>query len=312
MLWKKETNENGEYQIRVFDIGEYSLRDTLECGQCFRFFDLEREGYDEFIVVGRDRIFDVAQHAAGELIFFGISEADFLGIAVPYFSLDTDFSAMREDILGRCGHPALVRAADGARGIAILRQDAWEALFSFIISQNNNIPRIKKIIREVAREYGVNIAERQGLKKCPLSLHKSNPCQENCKNCGICYSIPTPSDILREPEKLLPSHPGFRYRYLLDAAHRVASGEVKLESLCDMETDEVISELRRITGVGEKVASCVALFGLFRLDAFPVDVWMKRAISDMFSGELPVSELGPYRGIAQQYIFHYIRNLSDK
>ena len=312
MLYKKETGDTGEGRIVVTDIGEYSLRDTLECGQCFRFFDLGGEGYDEFIVISPERIFRVKQYVRGELIFSEISEREFLECAVPYFSLDTDFSAMREDILKRCGHPAMLEAADGARGIAILRQNAWEALFSFIVSQNNNIPRIKKIIKEVALEYGENIAERQGLAECPLKLHSATPCRENCHNCGICYTLPTPSDILREPEKLLPSRPGFRYRYLLDAAARVESGEIKLDCLRDKDTDEVISELCRITGVGVKVASCVALFGLFRLDAFPVDVWMKRALSEMFSGELDVLSLGPYRGVAQQYIFHYIRNLSNK
>ena len=300
-------------EITVSDIGDYSLRDTLECGQCFRFEEATGGGCDEYIVVAKGMVFNIAQKTRGELIFRGIDERECLSVAVPYFSLDVDFGGMKCDLLARASSEKLAVAAEGASGIAILRQDAWEALFSFIVSQNNNIPRIKKIIKRIALEYGENLAERQGMKKCPLSLHSGTPCRENCASCGMCYSFPTPEDILLRPEGLLPSHPGFRYRYLLDAAERVASGEVKLSELARLEsTAEVIEGLKTICGVGDKVASCVALFGLWRLDAFPVDVWMKRALSEWFGGELNPDALGPYRGVAQQYIFHYVRNLSDK
>ena len=311
MLWKKQKNADGAVEFVVSEIGEYSLEDTLECGQCFRFERIGGEDGAEYIVVARGIVFDVMQRERGRLVFRGISEREFLEVAVPYFSLDTDFADMRRDILARTPSERLRLAADGASGIAILRQDAWEALFSFIISQNNNIPRIKKIIRAIALEYGENLAESRGLKKCPLSYHRGTPCRENCVNCGMCYSFPRPEDIVARPEGLLPSHPGFRYRYLRDAAERVASGKTDLSYIGSLEkTDDVISALEEITGVGKKVASCVALFGLWRLDAFPVDVWMRRALSEWFMGELDPDTLGPYRGVAQQYIFHYVRNLS--
>ena len=313
MLWKKEKTADGSLEITVSDIGDYSLRDTLECGQCFRFEEVAHDGYDEYIAVARGVVFDIVQRRRGELIFRGIDEREFLSVAVPYFSLDTDFDEMRRDLLARADSDKLALAAEGARGIAILRQDAWEALFSFIVSQNNNIPRIKKIIKKIALEYGENLAEHRGMKKCPLSLHSGTPCRANCDFCGMCYSFPTPENILARPEGLLPSHPGFRYRYLLDAAERVANGVLRLSELVELEdTAEVIEQLKTVCGVGDKVASCVALFGLWRLDAFPVDVWMKRALSEWFDGELNPDALGPYRGVAQQYIFHYIRNLADK
>ena len=201
-------------------------------------------------------------------------------------------------------------AAESAKGIVILRQEPWETLLSFIISQNNNIPRIRKIIRSIALEYGENLAEKH-LNCCPLNGTKIDA--ECCKKCGICYSFPTPSDILERPEGLLPSHPGFRYKYMLDAAERIASGEVDLEKIAEAKSYEyTLTELKKILGVGDKVASCVALFGFSNLEAFPIDVWMKRAIDEYFDGKLDPKSLGDYAGVAQQYIFHYIRNLSSE
>lgn len=136
---------------------------------------------------------------------------------------------------------------------------------------------------------------------------------EKCAECGICYSFPTPRAVLDYPEGLLPSKPGFRYKYLMDAADKVYSGEVDLEKIEAVASyDHTMEELKRIKGVGDKVASCVALFGLSNLEAFPIDVWMKRAIDEYFDGNLDPQSLGKYAGVAQQYIFHYIRNLQEK
>ena len=116
--------------------------------------------------------------------------------------------------------------------------------------------------------------------------------------------------MAKEPEKLLPSHPGFRYKYLTDAAKKVSTGETDLQAIYDKRSFEyTVTELKKILGVGDKVASCAALFGFANLEAFPIDVWMKRAIDKYFDGKLDYEALGKYRGVAQQYIFHYIRNL---
>ena len=139
------------------------------------------------------------------------------------------------------------------------------------------------------------------------------PCKEKCKTCGRCYTFPAPDEILAEPEKMLPSHPGFRYKYLYDAAVRVSDGTVKLEQITSAASYSfTVEELKKIKGVGDKVAACAALFGFGNLEAFPIDVWMKRAIDTYFGGKLDVEALGPYAGIAQQYIFHYIRNIEGK
>ena len=304
---KKEFQDNG--MLTVSGLGDYNLTDTMECGQCFRWQVVKREkDYVEYLIPVGKKLFSVAQKKPGELIFYRLSDEDFEDLAVTFFSLGTDYEKIKNDIRERTDSEWLLRAIDAAGGIAILKQDAWEALFSFIVSQNNNIPRIRKIIAEISRAYGANLCLQNGIKKCPLSKIDTAPCDENCKKCGICYSFPSPDEIFKNPEKMLESKPGFRYKYLCDAARRVVLGEV---SLSDIEKrgdyNYTLTELKKILGVGDKVASCVALFGFGNLEAFPVDVWMKRAIDMYFDGKLDPSSLGRYAGVAQQYIFHYIR-----
>ena len=311
MFYKIHDGSEGAV-ITVTDLGYYSLKDTMECGQCFRYeLTADKDGYVEYVTIVGNELIRVGQRSLGELIFYGISEETFLDVCVSYFSLETDYEKIREDIISHTDSEWLKRAADAARGIAILAQDPWEALFSFIISQNNNIPRIRKIIRRISAEYGVNISLQKSLKKCPIGRIDTTPCEEKCRECGACYTFPSAASVIENPEKLLLSNPGFRYKYLCDAAQKVTDGSVNLEMIMAARSYEYTKgELMKIKGVGEKVASCVALFAFSNLEAFPIDVWMKRAIDEYFDGKLDHVALGRYAGVAQQYIFHYIRNLS--
>ncbi|MBR2351015.1 MAG: DNA glycosylase [Clostridia bacterium] len=314
MFSKKREIWEGRDALVISGLGDYSLRDTLECGQAFRYELIESlEGWTEYMtVIGEELIF-VGQRQAGELIFFDITNEVFDSVVVRYFALDVDYGKIREDVTKRCKSEWLARAAHSARGVVILKQDEWEALFSFIVSQNNNIPRIRKIIRELSAAYGVNICLQKCLKKCPLGKISATPCEDLCKNCGSCYSFPKAADVAADPDKMLPSKPGFRYKYLLCAAERVASGETDLSCIAQKKSYAyTVEELKKIKGVGDKVASCAALFGFGNLEAFPIDVWMKRAIDTYFDGHLDPAELGEYAGVAQQYIFHYIRNLEQE
>lgn len=305
---------NGRRAIVVGGLSEYDIKDTFECGQAFRYELVNSsERYIEYLTVVGDNIISVGQYNRGELIFYDVTEEFFCDVIVPYFSLDTDYKKIRDEIRSKTDSEWLKAAIDSAKGIAILKQDPEEALISFIISQNNNIPRIRGIIKKISAEYGVNICLQKGVKKCPLSKIDVEPCEEKCKSCGICYTFPKAKDILENPEKLLPSKPGFRYKYILDAAKKLDTGEVSLEEIKkSASAKDTARELMKILGVGEKVAYCVALFGFSNLDAFPIDVWMKRAIDTYFNGHLDYEGLGEYRGVAQQYIFHYIRNLENK
>ncbi len=313
MFQKKSEVYRGENVTVISDLGSLSLTDTLECGQAFRYEPLvKEENYSEYLTVAYGRLIRVGQRRPGELIFFDKWTEDYEKTVVRYFALDTSYEDIRRDILSRTDSEWLRRASESAKGVVILRQEPWETLFSFIISQNNNIPRIRKIIRNICAEYGKNLAENH-LDECPLPHKSCLPGCAECKECGICYSFPTAEDILDNPERLLPSKPGFRYKYLLDAAEKVALGEIGLADISLTGRYEyTLGELKKILGVGDKVASCVALFGFGNLEAFPIDVWMKRAIDEYFDGKLDVASLGPYAGVAQQYIFHYIRNLQGE
>lgn len=313
MFHKKSEVWNGRAVTVISELGNMSLRDTLECGQAFRYECLfENENYAEYLTVAYGRIIRVGQRKAGELLFFDEWSEEYEEAVVKYFSLDTDYEEIRRDIISRTDSEWLKKAAESAKGIVILRQDSWETLFSFIVSQNNNIPRIRKIIRSICSQYGENLAISSGFSACPLGKCDGTPSEEKCKDCGICCAFPTASEILKNPEGLLPSHPGFRYKYLIDAAERVSSGEVDLAEIAKKaDYDYTLERLKTILGVGDKVASCAALFGFGNLEAFPIDVWMKRAIDDYFGGSLDHKALGKYAGVAQQYIFHYIRNLQE-
>ena len=329
MFAKKHTNICGREGFLVEGLGNYSLSDTFECGQCFRFLKLsplengEKNDigkaytyYVEYMTVIKDKLVFVGQRSRDELIFFGVSEREFEEICVPYFALDTDYEMIKKDVLSHTDSDFLKQAAESASGIRILKQEPWETLFSFIISQNNNIPRIKKIIRGISGAYGENLAEKNGLSDCPKNCLC---CKRNgekldtgaCVECGICYSFPTAAAVHQSPEKLLDSHPGFRYKYLTDAAEKVVLGEISFDEIIKKSSyDFTISELMKIKGVGEKVASCTSLFAFSNLEAFPIDVWMKRAIDEYFGGNLDYKALGAYAGVAQQYIFHYIRQIT--
>ena len=313
MFDKKRVIIDNKDAILVTGLGEYDLEATMECGQCFRYERVNRQGgKKQYLTVVGDLLISVYQDVRGELIFFDLTDEQFEKIIVPYFALSRPLDDIRKDITSRTSSEWLIAAAEESCGIAILKQDPWEALVSFIISQNNNIPRIRKIVREICAEYGVNLyLQKENADKCPLDIIDTTPCEEKCKKCGRCYTFPSPSDILNNPEGLLPSRPGFRYGYILDAAEKVHSNECSLQKIEDTGNYEFTKEeLKKIKGVGDKVAACVALFGFSNLEAFPIDVWMKRAIDTYFDGKLDPEELGPYAGIAQQYIFNYIRYLN--
>ena len=314
MFSKKSEVYKGRAVTVISGLGSMSLRDTLECGQAFRYECITDEGdYVEYLTVAYGKIINVAQRQMGELIFFDEWNEAYESTVSHYFSFDTDYDEIRREIISLTDSEWLKRAAESAKGIVILRQEPWETLFSFIISQNNNIPRIRKIIRSICSEYGNNLALSGGLSACPVGRCDGAPSEEKCMECGICFAFPRASEILENPDKLLPSHPGFRYKYLIDAAERVGSGEIDLDDIAKAASYDYTTErLKQIKGVGDKVASCAALFGFGNLEAFPIDVWMKRAIDDYFDGSLDHKALGQYAGVAQQYIFHYIRNLENK
>lgn len=259
--------------IKISGVRDLSLPETLCCGQAFRFVPYENGfsggAWDKKAFIRLDN--DCLYIDGGTL-----ADKDFW---CDYFDLSLDYAALRKEFAAI--HPILSEAVRYAPGIRVLRQNPWEALCSFIISQNNNIARIQGIIERLCLNFG---DEKDGF-----------------------YSFPTAQKLsLLNEEDLAVIRSGFRSRYIIDAARKVAGGEIDLCAVSLMPTDEARAELMKICGVGPKVADCTMLFGMHKLECFPMDVWMKRAMAGPFKGMKP-QDFGAYAGIAQQYIFHYSR-----
>jgi N-glycosylase/DNA lyase len=254
-----------------------NLAATFDCGQCFRWNTDGRGGYVG-VAMGRAAR---AREESGRIILSGEGETDMWR---GYFDLDRDYAAIRESIRV---NDHMARAADFGAGIRILRQDKWEALCSFIISQCNNIPRIKQIIEKLCALYGE-----------PLSLDGDTY-----------YAFPDAKRIAGLTETdLAPLKSGYRAKYILAAAREVSSGELDLDELSAREPDEAMERLLRLPGIGKKVAGCAMLFGLHMLDSFPVDTWMKKALAKYYDDGFDPKIFSPYAGIAQQYMFYYERS----
>lgn len=254
---------------------DFNLDETLDCGQAFRWEKKPSKYECTYSGFFLDRPLTVSYD--GEcFIFHDTSEEDFLAVWADYFDFKTDYSEIK---LRLSADEALKRACEFAGGIRLLKQDSWECLCSFIISQNNNIPRIKGIISRLCEHYG---------------------------------HFPTPSEMAEEtPESLGFLRSGFRAKYLVDAAQKTAEGVIELDKVREMPIGEARKSLMTIKGVGPKVAECVLLFGMYRTEAFPVDVWIKRVMENYYPAGLPDVTQG-IEGIAQQYLFHYVRQNHTK
>lgn len=252
----------------------FNAAQTLDCGQAFR-WRVDTDGTCFGFAKGKAL---KIKSEGNKTVFFDTSEEDFKNIWFDYFDFERDYSEIVNTV---SANKTVKEAIKFASGIRVLRQDPWEALCSFIISQNNNIPRIKGIIDRLCQNFG--------------------------EKCGEYYTFPKAEALANlTPEDLSPLRCGFRARYIIDAAKKVSSGEINLEELKNTDTDTARAELMKICGVGAKVADCTLLFGLSHINALPRDVWIKRAIEKLFDGEFP-KECEEYAGIVQQYIFQYAR-----
>jgi len=274
----KYYERNGE--VEVTGVSDFNLERIFECGQCFR-WDADENGVYTGVAFGiAARIYRF-----GESVFISGTIHEFESVWMDYFDLSRDYSAIRRKL---CIDDFMKKATTHGAGIRILRQDKWEALCSFIISQCNNIPRIKSIISTFCKEFGASIA----------------------LGGETYYSFPSAQTVANlDADKLSPLRCGYRAQYIITAAKAVASGKLDLDAISLGSPDAAKAELKKLHGVGDKVADCVLLFGLNMLDAFPVDVWMKRALSEHFEKGFDYKIFSPYAGVAQQYIFHYVRNV---
>ncbi len=253
----------------------FNIALCLDCGQAFRWSQNEN---GEWEGVASGKYLRIKQEG-DTVTLFNTTEEDFYSLWNTYFDLERDYKG----IISTYTDESLKTACAEYEGIRILKQDEWEAICSFIISANNNIPRIKGIIERFCREFG--------------------------EKAGEGYSFPTPERIAKlTVEDLAPIRAGFRAKYIIDAAQKISSGQVDIAKVKNLPFDEAKAELLKIKGVGEKVAQCALLYGFGRMEAFPVDVWVKRIVAELYPEGLPECIKGT-EGIAQQYLFHWRRNI---
>lgn len=275
--------------FHVGGTGDFSVYRTFDCGQCFRFDPVIGTKYScEFSGVARGKKINFAQNNIGDFYIIGTCDED-LPLWFDYLALDVDYTVINESIVQNIKNPndrkTIELAKNASSGIRILRQDKWEALCSFIISQNNNIPRIKKIIAALCEKYGEDI--------------------------GGSYDFPTPKTLEKAGvNALYDLKCGFRASYIHSAATAISNGNLDLCKVENAKTfDEAEKMLLSLKGVGPKVAACTLLFGFERYDAFPIDVWIKKVLENRFSKDFDPTSFGIYAGIAQQYLFYFERYL---
>lgn len=257
---------------------ELSPARTFLCGQCFRWSGDESGNFTGIV---RGQKLTVTQK--GETVEIdGVPEND-KKFWNEYFDLNADYN---EYIARLSENETLKKACEASCGIRILKQEPFETLLSFIISQNNNIPRISGIISRFSEKFGEKISGG--------------------------YAFPT-AEKLRGIEEgdLAELRAGFRARYIVDAVSKINSGEISFEEIDALALIPAREKLKTIVGVGDKVADCVLLFAFHKLDAFPKDVWIKRIMSEYFPDGLPECTKG-IEGVAQQYLFDYFRNVQSK
>ena len=265
---------------------------VFECGQCFR-WDKESDG--SYTGIFGNNVMNVKKEN-NNIIFSGICEGDIKEVCTEYFDLTTNY----EDIKNRISKidEYLANSIKYGNGIRILHQDLWEALISFIISANNNIPRIKGIIERISKKYGNKIRFRD----------------------KEYYTFPTPEELSKASvQDFRDLGLGFRDVRVYETTQKVLTNEVNLKYLEDEKNVNTLrEELLKVPGVGPKVADCVMLFALKKFEVFPIDVWVKRVISELyFKGEeqkpkvieeFAKKNYGNLAGLAQQYLFYWRRD----
>lgn len=276
--------------IILEEIENFDAKAIFTCGQAFRWYE-ESDG--SFTTVHLGRVLNVLNEK-DRVIFKGTNLKEFDEIWMDYFDLNTDYKEIRKVL---SNNEILPKAMEYGEGIRILNQNHFEMLISFIISANNMIPRIKKSIEVISMRYGKFICE-----------------DENRKY----YSFPTVEELSRATVEDLREFAkvGFRDKRIFDTVNMILNEKIDLDNFKNLETDILREELLKFSGVGNKVADCIMLFSYKRGEVFPVDVWIKRVMEELFiKEETPVKKIskeadrifGKYAGYAQQYLFYYGR-----
>ena len=296
-------------RVIVQGVRDFDPVHIFECGQCFRW---QRQPNGSYTGVVRGKVANVTytpdatythgslytpdtpaiSDSSATLVLENVTIEDFLQFWFDYFDLGTDYSLIKKAV---SIDPIMKRAVEFGSGIRILRQEPWEVLISFILSANNRIPRIKKIIDDISRLFGAQI-EYDGAKY---------------------YTFPNPPELAAcTLEQIQECRAGYRCSYIHETSRAVLVGGFDPQRLAVMETNEARETLLKLMGVGNKVADCILLYSGIKRDVFPTDVWVRRVMEELyFKREASFKEIqqfaaeqfGVNAGVAQQYLFYYAR-----
>ena len=260
------------------ELDHFSLDKICDSGQCFR---MKKLGEGRYSLIAGDQYLEMRQDKG--VVDFYCSQEEFVCYWVGYFDLDTDYEEYINAVNPRDKY--LNTAVQKGDGIRILRQDLWEMIVTFLISQQNNIRRIRKCIETLCVRYGEKKVTPEGVEY---------------------YSFPSPEGLsAATEEELRACGLGYRARYIAATSAMVASGEISLDKLRDMTYKRAKKELMKLCGVGEKVAECICLFALHHMDAFPIDTHIRQVMDVHYKRGFPNRRYKGMRGIMQQYIFYY-------
>lgn len=296
-------------KVIIEGVKNFNIKQILECGQCFRWDKISDTNY---IIIAFERVIEVIQED-DNIIILNSNEEDFNNIWLKYFDLERNYDEIKEEL---AKDEILRKSVEFGYGIRILNQDPFELLISFIISARNSIPSIKKTVKKICEEWGEKIE------------YKGN----------TYYTFPKPQNIKGATlEEIQSTGASFRSKYIVDTIGKVNQAlEVKedyiknkdkyeerpeildfdLEYIKNLNDDECHIALQKFMGVGAKVADCIMLFSMAKHSAFPVDVWVKRAMihfyvaPDVSLNKMRVfarDKFGKFSGMAQQYLFYYAR-----
>ena len=262
--------------IRIED--DFDLDKIINSGQCFRPCKIS-EGICRFVT--KDSVLYMSSAADKNEYEVSCSEDEWEKIWKDYFDLDTDYECIRSSVPKSDEY--MTQCAQAGKGIRILKQDAWEMLISFIISQRKSIPAIRTCIEKLCVKYGTQVkTEREILNLFPTPKQLTAATKAELMQCGL----------------------GYRTDYIMDAADRVCNNMIDLEKIKELDDESLYNELIKIKGVGKKVANCILLFAYHRTGRAPVDVWISRVIDEKYNGNDPFISYGEYAGIMQQYAFY--------
>lgn len=294
------------------NIRDFNLEHIFDCGQCFRW---NKEADGSYTGIAFEKPVNIKFQTyidngfEGQLSIDNINEQEFSYFWKNYLDLDTDYGEVKSVLAEN--DLIMKEAIKSGQGIRILKQEPWETLISFIISQNNNIPRIKKCIENLCEMFGQSVGTYQG---------------------KDFFAFPK-AEIIAEltEEDLAPVKLGYRAKYIIETARKVVSDNANvnksdkidrelltLDSLCQQDMTKGYDYLTSLCGVGPKVANCILLFGMGKYDSFPIDVWVRRVMHKLYDIEendtksmtdYASKHFGEYGGIAQQYLFYHIRQI---